>query len=212
MPAKQSTTRRIAVLLAIVLVVVFIRPIPSRDVLQAQGESQKSSVPDGLTLHVSGAWIGRDAQPALAIEISNESNQDITLNLGMVLWNNPSMFPTGIRFIITDAAGNTRTFQVREPRVAGRVDDYLVPLRHGGSYRLALALNDLYAVAPKFELVPPAPGKCQVRAELKSARRAYINSGTEGVRVVDLWAGQLNSELTSIEIPMPLPKTGDHVK
>src|SRR6186997_2475126 len=102
MPAKPSTTwRRIAVPIAIVLVVVFIRPIPSREVLQAQGEPHKSSVPEGLSLHVSGASVGREAQPGLAIEISNQSHQDITLNLGMVLWNNPSMFPTAIRFIIT---------------------------------------------------------------------------------------------------------------
>lgn len=205
MPTKLPMQPRWFALAAITIVVVLIRPIASRDAIQAQGEPLSTAIPDGLTLKVSGGWIGRTAQPGLAIEISNESDRDISLNLGMVFGMNQCMHPSAIKVIITDDSGNTRTYRVPDFRVAGRVDDYLVPLRRGGSYRLGLPLGDLVTDSFNFPPPSPAPGKCQARVELDSAPRRSINSGTEGMRVVDLWTGKLQSELTEIEIPVRKP-------
>ncbi|HVJ69782.1 MAG TPA: hypothetical protein VM510_17525 [Caulifigura sp.] len=192
---------RLFALAAITLAVVLIRPLASRDAAQAQSEPPSTTELDGLTLHVSGAWVGRSAQPSLAIEISNESDRDISLNLGMVVGMNHCMYPTAIKVIITDASGKTRTYRIPDMRLAGRADDYLVPLRRGGSYRLGLALSDLRADSFDFPAPSPASGKCQAVVELESGPRRCLNSGTEGMRVVDLWTGKLLSESTEIEIP-----------
>src|SRR6185369_8761363 len=81
----------------------------------------------------------------LTLAFSNVGNRDVILNLGTMLANGKVQFPTKIVLKYTDAQGQTRIFKFAAPTfVAGRVDDWVLPLRAGSTYSLRLALDQFW--------------------------------------------------------------------
>src|SRR5689334_13372995 len=68
----------------------------------------------------------------LEVAFRNVGDRDVTLNLGVMMANGKVQLPDRIAMKFIDAQGNTRLFKFgdkRYPGVAGRLDDYFLPLR-----------------------------------------------------------------------------------
>ncbi len=88
----------------------------------------------------------------------------------------------------------------RYPGVAGRVDDYVVPLRAGSTYTLKLRLNDFWCPKSKEFSLELKPGKHGVRAEFTGNKPQHVNSGSEAVPFMPFWTGKLKSEVAQFQI------------
>lgn len=176
----------------------------------AAGESLTTEHPEGrpseaeLRMSIS-ATVPKEAEGAtrFRVTIENTGAQDVILNLGAMLDNGKILLPQAIRLILTDSTGQTLELHFsdrRFPCVAGRVDDYSVPLRVGSVYTVALNLNDYWCPETKEFVLKLAPGEYRVRAELTGQGAQHVNLDTEGVRLLNFWKGKLESDPTQFRI------------
>lgn len=75
----------------------------------------------------------------LHVTFENVSDKDTVLNLGMMIGNGRVHMPDAVRLILIDSGGSLRELHFSDKRggIAGRVDDYIVPLRTGSSYMIS---------------------------------------------------------------------------
>jgi hypothetical protein len=130
----------------------------------------------------------------------NKAEKELMLNLGIMLGNGRKVFPKAVHLIVTDLAGKTRTLQLSEPGVAGRVDDFVVPVAPGASYSLRLRLADFWSPATNEFHIGLAPGDYQLRAVLESKTATHVNSDMRGIRTMNIWRGTLTSAPIAISI------------
>ena len=103
---------------------------------------------DGLQMSISAVGSNNLDNPKFEVVMRNAGERDVTLNLGYMLGNGKVQLPQNISLNVSDALGRTRKlefFDRRYPAVAGRLDDYIVPLRAGSSYTLAKSQSVLVA-------------------------------------------------------------------
>ena len=133
--------------------------------------------------------------PAFLISITNMGDTYFKLNLGIMLGN--GLYPTAIRLMLDDSEGNSKELHFCDPCIAGRVDDYIVPLRAGSTYILKMSMTDFwYPKGPEWPL-NLKPGVYRIGAQLDSRGIQHINSGEEGKLHMDVWKGTLRSETTT---------------
>jgi hypothetical protein len=84
--------------------------------------------------------------------------------------------------------------------VAGRVDDFLVPLPAGAAYVLETALGDYCCLDTKEFRIEPAPGQYAIAAAYEGTAPHYINSDTEGLRLLPVLTGEIASETSSFTV------------
>jgi hypothetical protein len=143
---------------------------------------------------IAAAVNGPAKEPAFRVTIENKGNVDVVLNLGVMLANGRTQVPTDIGLVLTYPNGKSRELVFRGPRVGGRVDDYLVPLRSGSAYTLRISLSDLWSPDTNGGKLTFEPGEYQVRATLTSKQPHFINTDMEGVSVLNVWKGKLQSD------------------
>ncbi len=78
---------------------------------------------------------------AFRVTFENTGVKDKILNLGYMLANGRTQLPVATKLILTYLNGTSTELSVIEPWVAGRVDDYIVPLRAGSTYSITLGLD-----------------------------------------------------------------------
>ncbi len=150
----------------------------------------------GLQMSVSVIKPAKAGDVKFQVAIRNVSEQDVILNLGIMLANGKFHLPDKIRLNQTDAAGKTRELHFsdkRFPGVAGRVDDYLVPLRAGSVYSLTLRLEDFWSPEDKDFAVKLKPGKNQIVAHFEG-----IADDTK-TEIIPVWKGKLKSNVLNVE-------------
>ena len=150
----------------------------------------------GLQMSVSVIKPAKAGDVKFQVAIRNVSEQDVILNLGIMLANGKFHLPDRIRLNQTDAAGKTRELHFsdkRFPGVAGRVDDYLVPLRAGSVYSLTFRLEDFWSPDDKDFAVKFKPGKNQIVAHFEG-----IADDTE-TEIIPVWKGKLKSNVLNLE-------------
>ena len=141
--------------------------------------------------------------PAFGVALENAGDKDAMLNLGIMLANGKTLLPEAIRLILIDSSGKSRELHFsdrRHPGVAGRVDDYIVPLRAGSTHTLKLSLDDYWCPETKEFQIKLKPGDYRIRARLASKGAQHLNADTEGIKLMHIWKGKLQTDATSFRI------------
>jgi len=161
--------------------------------LRITAEEKPDQPAAAAPLEVSIAAAQREftnAVPVFEVTLRNTGNEDMMVNLGMMLANGKKLQPDAIRLILIDAEGHSRELHlVGVPGVAGRVDDYLIPLRVGSAHSLRLSLDDYWCPTEKLR-IPLKRGEYRVCAQLTS----------KGVRIMDVWTGTIQSEAATFRV------------
>jgi len=173
---------------------VLLLPVSSK--AQSPDSLQWGTIVDGLQISVSIADSHKADIPELQLIIRNSGEKDVVLNLGIMLANGKVQLPDKISFNLTDANGKNRKFDFFDGMfgvIAGRVDDYIVPLRSGSIYGLKIGLDNLYSLGTN-EIGSKLPsGKYQITAQFEgdgaTIRHLSVNS----------WKGKLQSNTLIIE-------------
>lgn len=138
--------------------------------------------------------------PIFRVSFENLGDIDVMLNLGMMLANGQVQIPERIRLVLTDAEGQARELHFSDTRIAGRADDYVLPLRVGSAYVIKLSLDDYWCPKTKEFQFKLKPGQYQVRAEFTGEAAKYLNSDTQGMGVMNYWKGELQSDQAAFRI------------
>lgn len=151
---------------------------------------------DGVELSVSAAASPKAAIPEIQLELQNIGDKDVTLNLGIILANGKAQLPDSFSLDITDANGKTRSFEFFDGKyaaIAGRVDDYIVPLRAGSIYTLKIGLDKFYSSKENLIGSNLPAGKYQIIANFNGDEATPINSE------MIIWHGKLQSKTLAFE-------------
>jgi hypothetical protein len=140
--------------------------------------------------------------PAFQVALRNIGERDVTLNLGIMLANGKAQLPDRIRLSLMDAGGRIRElrfFDKRYPAIAGRVDDYVVPLRAGSTYILTLSLDQFWSPDTKEFQLKLSRGKSQIVAHFEGGKARTDNLDTPGIKFMNFWEGDLDSNALAVE-------------
>jgi hypothetical protein len=151
---------------------------------------------DGLQMSLTSS--GSNLQLAMR----NIGERDVTLNLGMMLANGKAQLPSSISMNFTDAQGKTRLFKFadkRYPGVAGRLDDYVVPLRAGSTYTLQLTLDQFWCYETKEFSIPLLPGTNHLTARFEGTGANAVNLDLPAIKLMNFWLGKLESNVLTLE-------------
>jgi hypothetical protein len=77
--------------------------------------------------------------------------------------------------------------------VAGRLDDYVVPLRAGSTYTLQLSLNQFWCQETKEFSIPLLSGKNYLTAQFEGSGANAINLDMSGIKLMNFWLGKVES-------------------
>jgi hypothetical protein len=178
--------------------------------LLAAGEAQTPIRPDpqSSNAELRMSIIAVTAQevkgiPAFHVTLENVGDKDAVLNLGMMLANGKVHMPNEIHLILTNSGGESKELHFSDKRysgIAGRIDDYAVPLRVGSAYTLKLSLDDFWCPGTKEFRLELKPGEYRVRSELTGKGAQFVNGDMEGVKLMNFWKGTLQSDATVFRI------------
>ena len=151
---------------------------------------------DGVQISLSSTDPnGSDLQVALR----NVGDHDLTLNLGSIMANGKVQLPEDVNIYFTDAQGRSRVFKFADKNhsgVAGRLDDYVVPLRVGSMYTLRLTLDQFWCHQTEEFEIPLLPGKNQLTARFHGSGARLGNSD---IKLMNFWLGNVESNTLTIE-------------
>jgi len=137
----------------------------------------------------------------LELAFRNVGNRDVTLNLGVMMANGKVQLPDRVAIKFTDAQGQTRLFKFgdkRYPGVAGRLDDYVVPLRVGSMYTLQLTLDQFWCQETKEFSIPLLSGDNYLTAHFEGTGANAVNSDMPGITLMNFWLGDVESNVLTM--------------
>ncbi len=138
----------------------------------------------------------------LQVALRNVGDHDVTLNLGSMMANGKVQLPNNIRLNVTDSRGKTRVFKFADKRhafVAGRVDDYVVPLRAGSMYTLQLTLDQFWCYETKEFAIQLLPGRNLLTAQFEGTGAQIVNLDMAGIKLLNFWLGKVDSNTLTLE-------------
>jgi hypothetical protein len=138
----------------------------------------------------------------LYVAFRNVGDHDVTLNLGAMMANGKLQLPNYITLNFTDANGKTRNFKFADKKhsfVAGRLDDYVVPLRVGSVYTLELTLNQFWCHETKEFEITLLPGKNRLTAQFQGRGAQLVNLDMPAIKLMNFWLGNVESNTLTIE-------------
>jgi hypothetical protein len=118
----------------------------------------------------------------------------------MMLANGKVHVPTEIRLILTDSGGKSKELHLPGSGVAGRIDDYAIPLRPGSAYTVKLSLDDFWCPKTKGFRLKLKPGTYRLRSELTGRGAQFANLDMGGMKLMNFWKGTLQSDLIVFHI------------
>ena len=151
---------------------------------------------DGLQMSISTIDSSTVNVPQFQLAFWNAGEQDVTLNLGMMLANGKAQLPNKIALRFTDASGMTRKldfFDKRYPAIAGRIDDYVVPLRAGSIYTLKISLDQFWSPATKEFDLKLSAGQYRISAQFEGGGAVAPSLDMPGIKLMNFWIGKLQS-------------------
>jgi hypothetical protein len=136
------------------------------------------------------------------LALRNVGDHDVTLNLGWMLANGKFQLPNYISLNLTDGKAKTRLFQFSDKEhsnVAGRVDDYVVPLRVGSTYTLTLRLDQFWCQETMEFEMKLLPGENRLTAQFEGRGAKYVTLDMPGIKLMNFWLGKIESNTLIIE-------------
>jgi len=152
------------------------------------------SATNGLQMSLSVVVNGHRDNPEFEVAFRNVGERDVCLNLGFMLDNGGVQLPNKIQLNLLDASGRNRELLFsdrRYPGVAGRLDDYLVPLRAGSTYTLKFRLDQFWSPSTKEFVLKLTPGRYEISVQFQEERPETRN-------LIRLWEGQIQSNTVEI--------------
>ena len=143
------------------------------------------------------------AEPALEIALQNAGDSDFTINLGIVLANGKYMTPSALRLAVTDGSGTTRELHYADRRyagVAGRLDDYAVPLAAGATYVVRTTAGQFWD-PERRDVFPKLNGRVHVAAIFEGHGARTSNLDMRGVALMNFWRGVARSNAIELVLP-----------
>jgi hypothetical protein len=121
---------------------------------------------------------------------SNDSPKPLVLNLGEMLGNGASFFPSHVSIIVADSKSQSRSYHKALGVIGGRVDDWLIPLAPGDSYSMTLSPDELKEekTADAFQLQPGTT----LAAHFTGIAPSH-NNGNSIIPAPPLWKGSADS-------------------
>jgi len=193
-----------AAFLTTIFIFLLFSPVLNSTVSRAQSSQSmpEGSQVDGLQLSlVAVGTKNQGSQPEIQLTFMNIGSHDLTLNLGAMLANGKVLLPTNVSLNFTDPQGQTRIFKFGDkkyPAVAGRMDDYVVPLRIGSSYTLRLTLDQFWCPETKEFEVKLLPGVNQLRAQFEGTGAKLVNLDMPAIKHMNFWQGRIESNTITI--------------
>jgi hypothetical protein len=143
------------------------------------------------TAPVRETWtVGED--PEFHVSFRNSGTDDVFLNLGVILGGRRH-YPMAVSLLLAEPGGRQLEYRLSGPSfVAGRMDDYVVPLRTRAIHELTLTLSEFHGLKlPK--------GRYQVSARFQGRGATITNSGQDWTGW-NFWQGTLESRVAEFEI------------
>jgi len=137
----------------------------------------------------------------LRLAFASVGDRDVTLNLGVMMANGKVQLPERVAMKFTDAQGKTRLFHFgdkRYPGVAGRLDDYVVPLRAGSTYTLQLTLDQFWCQETREFSIPLLSGNNYLTAQFEGTGANAVNLDTPGIKLMNFWFGKVESNTLTV--------------
>lgn len=138
----------------------------------------------------------------LQVAFRNVGDHDVTLNLGSMMANGKVQLPNDVNINFTDAQGRSRVFKFADKKhsfVAGRLDDYVVPLRAGSIYTLELTLDQFWCRETKEFEISLLPGKNQLTGSFHGSGARLGNLDMQAIKLMNFWLGNVESNTLTIE-------------
>src|SRR6267378_357910 len=138
----------------------------------------------------------------LQVALRNIGDRDVTLNLGAMMANGKVQLPSNISLNFTDAQGKTRRFKFadkRYPGVAGRLDDYIVPLRAGSTYTLQFTLDQFWCYETKEFSIHLLPGTNYLTAQYEGTAAKLVNLDMPAIKSMNFWLGKVQSNTLTLD-------------
>lgn len=146
----------------------------------------------GLQLSLAVLKADPRDDPLLEATFRNDGVQDVCLNLGIMLDNGRLQFPDKNSLNLIDANGKTRKLLFSgPPAVAGRVDDYVVPMRAGSTYTLRSRLDRFWSPSAKQFGLTLKPGRYEISVQFQEDHAETRN-------LIVVWTGKIQSNSEQI--------------
>jgi hypothetical protein len=116
--------------------------------------------------------------------------------------NGKVQLPNNISLNVTDAQGRIRLFKFadkRYPGVAGRLDDYIVPLRAGSTYTLQFTFDQFWCYETKEFSIHLLPGKNYLTVRFEGTGAKLDNLDIPAAKFTNFWLGKVESNTLSLE-------------
>jgi hypothetical protein len=163
------------------------------------GSHQSGPVTDGLQMSLSISMTD-PIKPEFEVAMRNVGDKDFCLNLGMMLANGKVMIPDKIHLILADSSGKRQELDFVDRRfavIAGRRDDYVVPLKSGSAYTLELRL-DQFVSSTTGDAVKLKPGRYEISARFQGDGATTSSLDMDGMKLMNFWKGKLQSNVVVI--------------
>jgi hypothetical protein len=182
------------VIVAVLISVAF--AVSANDATRASPETADCGrVVDGVQMCLASSGSN------LRLAFANVGDRDVTLNLGIMLANGKVQLPNRVTIKFTDTQGKTRLFKFGDKRygaIAGRVDDYVVPLRVGSIYSLQLTLDQFWCQETKEFSIPLLSGNNYLTAQFEGTSANAVNLDMPGIKLMDFWLGKVESNTLTL--------------
>jgi hypothetical protein len=175
------------------------QPFSAGTSLRPGDDLQWGQPSDGVQMSLSSADShGSDFQVAFR----NVGDHDTTLNLGSMMANGRVQLPNYISLNFTDAQGKMRVFRFADKNhsgVAGRLDDYVVPLRAGSMYTLTFTLDQFWCHETEEFEIPLLPGRNLLTAQFQGSGARLVNLDLPAIKLMNFWLGKVGSNTLTVE-------------
>lgn len=167
---------------------------------QAEAEELKSKDASGefgeavgglrIQLQLAGKEGGKSPSHC-AVVMENVGDTDLNVNLGISLANGKSHHPVALRLMVIEREITTR-LSYGQPRMAGRLDPFVIPLPIGSRYTLRCPL-DKFVLTEGGERFDFTAKDFRVEAELAGRPVTETNSDMQGLTLMQFWQGAVQS-------------------
>ena len=135
--------------------------------------------------------------PAFRITLENTGEADLVLNLGHMLNNGRKHYLSAVALVLTHPDGKIRRLKLAGGgRVAGRIDDLILPLAAGASFSFRVRLDRYWCPdRSEFKIEFP-PGEYGIVAVFNGGSARH-QTGTAAIPDLPFWRGRaISARLT----------------